>query len=102
MTQSQGRADGVLPAQNCRKGVDFDFIAHQDRAAKWQERGKLKRLGMIIYQIFRFIALGTAGYGAYKGFYAPEFKMWVFMLFCAPAIVSLLIGRLFRRVMVGY
>lgn len=57
---------------------------------------------MIIYQIFRFIALGTAGYGAYKGFYAPEFKMWVFMLFCAPAIVSLLIGRFFRRVMVGY
>jgi len=91
-----------LREQNCRKPVDFEFTAHQTPAAKSLGARQLRRLGMIIYQIFRFIALGTAGYGAYKGFYAPEFKMWVFMLFCAPAIVSLLIGRFFRRVMVGY
>jgi hypothetical protein len=57
---------------------------------------------MILYQFFRIIALGTAAYGAYMSYYAPEFKMWVFMLFCGPAIVSLLIGRLFRRVLAGY
>ena len=62
----------------------------------------MRRLGIILYTILRYIALGTAGYGAYKGYYAPEFKMWVFMLFCGPAIVILLLARLIRRVLAGY
>jgi hypothetical protein len=64
--------------------------------------GAVRRLGIILYTILRYIALGTAGYGAYKGYFAPQFNMWVFMLFCAPAILILLLARLIRRVLAGY
>ena len=71
--------------------------------ARYFKGRTVRRLGIILYTILRYIALGTAGYGAYKGYYGPGgIKLWIFMLFCAPAIVILLLARLIRRVLAGY
>ncbi len=62
----------------------------------------MERAGTILYRLLRAVAVTTTLVGAYWGYWAPDAKIVVFMLFATPAIALLLFARLLRRLMAGY
>ena len=78
-------------------------MGRQIKIAPLRTKGNgLKRAGTILYRILRAVAWVTVLTGAYWGYWAPETKMLVFMLFATPAIALLLLARLLRRFLAGY
>jgi hypothetical protein len=62
----------------------------------------LERAGTLLYRLLRATAWIIVLVGAYWGYFAPDAKIVVFMLFATPAIALLLFARLLRRLMAGY
>jgi hypothetical protein len=78
-------------------------MGRQIKIAPVRAKGSgLERAGTILYRILRAVAVTTTIVGAYWGYWAPDDKIVVFMLFATPAIALLLFARLLRRVMAGY
>ena len=73
-------------------------MGRQTKIAPVRAKGNgLERAGTILYRLLRAVAVCTTLVGAYWGYWAPDAKIVVFMLFATPAIALLLFARLLRR-----
>lgn len=61
----------------------------------------MQRLGMILYQIFKWLSLIALAVALYMTYHAPMIKIMAFMLFGMPAIILYVLARFFRWALVG-
>ena len=61
----------------------------------------MQRVGLVFYQIFKYLSLIGLVVAAYIANKAPIEKLITFMVFVSPAIVLYLLARIIRRLCVG-